>query len=149
MANWHFTSEVISASKEKITRYNKYVVAQGWKKKNLLKICFYGGQLMKDLIFQITCLHLVASLLVFLLKRDVLDKPECKSVHHIWTGAAALSPKVQLLALEKLSRRAILHHSYGLTETTFTMFTCVVGPNSLGTPGRLTPGMECKVFIPS
>ncbi|PSN34955.1 hypothetical protein C0J52_17628 [Blattella germanica] len=94
----------------------------------------------------ITCLHLVASLLVFLLKRDVLDKPECKSVQHIWTGAAPLSPKIQLLALEKLGGRAVLHHSYGLTETTFTMFTCIVENSSLGTPGRLTPGMECKVI---
>lgn len=97
------------------------------------------------LCLQITSLHLVASLLVFLMKRDVLDKPECSSVRHIWTGAAPLSPKFQQLVLEKLAGRAVLHHSYGLTETTFTMFTCTVESCRLGTPGKVTPGMECKV----
>jgi acyl-coenzyme A synthetase/AMP-(fatty) acid ligase len=94
---------------------------------------------------QITCLYLVASLLVFLMKRNVLNKPECSSVRHIWTGAAPLSVKFQQLALEKLAGRAVLHHSYGLTETTFTMFTCTVDKCRLGTPGKVTPGMECKV----
>ncbi|XP_069682902.1 luciferin 4-monooxygenase-like [Periplaneta americana] len=94
---------------------------------------------------KITCLYLVASLLVLLLKRDVLDKPECSSVRHIWTGAAPLNPKLQQLALKKLDGRATLHHSYGLTETTFTMFTCEVDNHRVGTPGKVTPGMECKV----
>jgi len=103
--------------------------------------------LMTDclLCLQITSLHLVASLLVFLMKRDVLDKPECSSVRHIWTGAAPLNPNFQQLVLEKLAGRAVLHHSYGLTETTFTMFTCTVESCRLGTPGKVTPGMECKV----
>lgn len=87
----------------------------------------------------------MASLLVFLVKRDVLDKPEFSSVRHIWTGAAPLSPKLQQLVLQKLAGRALLHHSYGLTETTFTMFTCTVDNFRLGTPGKVTPGMECKV----
>jgi hypothetical protein len=47
--------------------------------------------------------------------------------------------------LEKLAGSAVLHHSYGLTETTFTMFTCTVDNCRLGTPGKVTPGMECKV----
>ncbi|GFG40222.1 hypothetical protein Cfor_09810, partial [Coptotermes formosanus] len=96
--------------------------------------------------YQITSLYLVASLLVFLMKKDVLDKPECSSVRHIWTGAAPLSPKLQQLVLDKLAGRAVLHHSYGLTETTFTMFTCTVESCTLGTPGKVTPGMECKVI---
>jgi long-subunit acyl-CoA synthetase (AMP-forming) len=79
------------------------------------------------------------------MKRDVLDKPECSSVLHIWTGAAPLSVKIQQLALEKLAGGTVLHHSYGLTETTFTMFTCTVDKFKLGTPGKVTPGMECKV----
>jgi len=79
------------------------------------------------------------------MKRDVLDKPKCSSVRHIWTGAAPLSPKLQQLVLEKLAGRAVLHHSYGLTETTFAMFTCTVDSCRLGTPGKVTPGMECKV----
>jgi long-subunit acyl-CoA synthetase (AMP-forming) len=79
------------------------------------------------------------------MKRDVLDKPECRSIRHIWTGAAPLSVKIQQLVLEKLAAGAMLHHSYGLTETTFTMFTCTVDKFKLGTPGRVTPGMECKV----
>lgn len=105
-------------------------------------ICLQTSLLLN---LQITCLYLVASLLVFLMKRDVLDKPECSSVRHIWTGAAPLSVKLQQLVLEKLAGSAVLHHSYGLTETTFTMFTCTVDNCRLGTPGRVTPGMECKV----
>jgi long-subunit acyl-CoA synthetase (AMP-forming) len=79
------------------------------------------------------------------MKRDVLDKAECSSVRHIWTGAAPLSVRIQQLVLHKLAGRAVLHHSYGLTETTFTMFTCTVDTVTLGTPGKVTPGMECKV----
>lgn len=109
---------------------------------NVIELCLMMGCL---LWLQITSLYLVASLLVFLMKRDVLDKPECSSVRHIWTGAAPLSPKLQQLVLDKLAGRAVLHHSYGLTETTFTMFTCTVESYSLGTPGKVTPGMECKV----
>ncbi|GLH14666.1 Luciferin 4-monooxygenase [Gryllus bimaculatus] len=44
--------------------------------------------------YHINCLYLVPSLLVLLSKKKAIPSVDFKNIHHVWTGAAPVSPKV-------------------------------------------------------
>ncbi|XP_066996665.2 luciferin 4-monooxygenase isoform X2 [Anabrus simplex] len=99
--------------------------------------------------YQITSLYLVPSLLALISKRDLITDEIFRSVRQVWTGAASVNPDIQKIVNEKLAGHGHLHHSYGLTETTFTVFTGLYRLDKSGSPGKLTPGLECKVINPN
>ncbi|KAJ8898452.1 hypothetical protein PR048_003812 [Dryococelus australis] len=95
--------------------------------------------------YQISCLHLVPSLLSSLCRDRRLSGADLRSVCHLWTGASHVSPDMQAEVRARLSPHAVLHHSYGMTETTFTVLTGERQLDKLFSSGTLSPGMQCKV----
>ncbi|XP_063233856.1 uncharacterized protein LOC134537404 [Bacillus rossius redtenbacheri] len=91
---------------------------------------------------QISCLHLVPSLLPALLGPGGADT---LSVTRVWTGAGHVTGEMQRAAVCRLSSGAALYHSYGLTETTFTVLTGKCRPDKPSSSGKLCAGMQCKV----
>lgn len=96
---------------------------------------------------KITVMHVVSSLLVSLGKLPVEALAELSSLERLWSGAAQVSPLVQS-ALHSRLPGVSLHHSYGMTETTFTTFCGEVRADKPGSPGTLVKAMECKVVDP-
>ncbi|KAK3925754.1 putative 4-coumarate--CoA ligase 3 [Frankliniella fusca] len=96
---------------------------------------------------KITVMHVVSSLLVSLCKLPAEALGELASLRRLWSGAAQVSPLVQS-ALQSRLPGVTLHHSYGMTETTFTTFCGEVRADKPGSPGTLVKGMECKVVDP-
>lgn len=124
----------------------------------LMLMCLYEGatvvniskfslpSLMKTIKeYSLTHLHIVPSLLVTLIKSSWINFGDLKSVQHVWTGAAPVGAKEQEDLKKKFQQAVVIHHSYGLTETTFTMFTGVSSLQKPGSPGRLIDSMQCKI----
>jgi long-subunit acyl-CoA synthetase (AMP-forming) len=77
-------------------------------------------------------------------KIDKENKIKLLSVKCIWTGAGMINPKHQDKIL-KLIDNVELYHSYGMTETTFIVFSGQYNANKPGSPGKLLPIFKCKV----
>lgn len=76
-------------------------------------------------------------------KQPVFTRENLSSVRHVWTSAGKVSQLIQKKALEIMPKDAVLHHCYGMTETTFVALT---GPcEKFESPGKVVPNIECKI----
>ncbi|XP_046425215.1 luciferin 4-monooxygenase-like isoform X1 [Neodiprion fabricii] len=93
---------------------------------------------------QIKNLYIIPSLLAMIGKSSMFTKDNLACVRHVWTSAGKVSRRVQELAVEKLPRNAVVHHCYGMTETTFVTMTGPVGKPECS--GKLVSNVECRVI---
>ncbi|KAF4532196.1 hypothetical protein B566_EDAN002258 [Ephemera danica] len=102
------------------------------------------------LMLMLMCLCEGATLVMlprFSLAPFLATSKQYQHVRHVWTGAAAVNAELQELMNAALPERPRVCHSYGLTETTFTVLSGPSNKAKPGSPGKLTPGMECKVIF--
>ena len=76
-----------------------------------------------------------------------LEQASCymDSVVTIWTGASPVRYQLQEKVSQALEQKPSMHHSYGMTETTFTVFAGASRQDKPGSCGTINDGFECKV----
>jgi len=70
-----------------------------------------------------------------------------QTVTRIWTGASAVRSELQEKVSQALALKPTLYHSYGMTETTFTVFAGAARAEKPGSCGTINNGFFCKVFL--
>lgn len=90
-------------------------------------------------------MYLVPQLLHILANN--LEQARCymDSVVTIWTGASPVHFDLQQKVSQALEQQPAMHHSYGMTETTFTVFAGASRQDKQGSCGTVNDGFECKV----
>jgi long-subunit acyl-CoA synthetase (AMP-forming) len=91
-------------------------------------------------------LYLVPSLLRLIGDRLEEAAEALENVKTIWTGASAVRPELQSKVSQGLKGRPTMCHSYGMTETTFTVFAGPSRKDKPGSCGSINPGFHCMVL---
>ncbi|XP_046744725.1 luciferin 4-monooxygenase-like [Diprion similis] len=105
-----------------------------------------GAKHLSEIVYthKIKNLYIIPSLLAMIGKSSIFTEDNLAYVSHVWTSAGKVSRQVQERAMEKLPTNAVLHHCYGMTETTFITMTGPVGKYECS--GKLVSNVECRVI---
>lgn len=122
-----------------IIRGNKIIVISRFEEKLFLE-CIVR--------YQVTHLHLVPPLLVFLSKHPMVSNYDLSCVMEIISGAAPLSKETQELVKKRI-KNADLRQGYGLTEATLAVTLTPIGESRDGSSGKVVSGMQCAVRDPT
>uniref|UniRef100_A0A2P2HZY6 4-coumarate--CoA ligase n=1 Tax=Hirondellea gigas TaxID=1518452 RepID=A0A2P2HZY6_9CRUS len=94
--------------------------------------------------YQISVLHLVPSLLNFLVSSPQCDAKVLQYVKSILCGSAPMSNSGLTKLKEKVGRPIMFQQAYGMTETMFVTMD-PINEEKVGWCGKLMPGVQAKV----
>ena len=96
---------------------------------------------------KVSTLHLVPSLLAFLLHHPGANGDTLPHADHVVIGAAPVAPSSAEAFVRKMGRDIFIQEGYGMTET---LLTHVVpkGVTTIGTCGKVLPDVQVRVVCP-
>lgn len=96
---------------------------------------------------QVSHLHIVPSLSLSLLKSDIVNFEDLRSVRQIWVAAAPICEEAHEKLKKKFHQPVRIYKAYGLTEATFIVAFGEFERQKPGCIGKIVETMQCKVSL--
>ncbi|CAH0387049.1 unnamed protein product [Bemisia tabaci] len=96
--------------------------------------------------FSVSHLHIVPSLSLSLLKSDIVNFEDLRSVRQIWVAAAPICEEAHEKLKKKFHQPVRIYKAYGLTEATFIVAFGEFERQKPGCIGKIVETMQCKII---
>jgi len=96
--------------------------------------------------YKVTHLHVVPPIMILLEKHPLVQKYDLSSLKHILSGAASLSPEIELKVKKRLPWLLSIKQAYGMSELSpVSHYAPKNQPLKPGSVGKLVPNLEAKI----